>query len=155
MSQPPPEVIGSAVTVAWLHRDAPLSPTGNLSLYVDGEPLEGVSAIIIAFEPTTTTNEVHHCDSSWRILAVNSGGPSLASTLELVASWYEGMDHGWVETAFDLKKAEQTVRNSWSEKRCSFCGRIPTDFESLIEAREARICDLCVREFSAQLRGDG
>jgi ATP-dependent protease Clp ATPase subunit len=40
----------------------------------------------------------------------------------------------------------------WAGQRCSFCDKIPPDFNMMIERNNVRICDSCIAEFHKTLQ---
>ena len=60
---------------------------------------------------------------------------------------YPGISRKWRRTGFSKQRTEAYRRKTWKGLDCSFCCRLPDEFEQMVERGGLRICDICIREF--------
>src|SRR5439155_25561856 len=60
---------------------------------------------------------------------------------------YHGVSSCWMDAKISHEEALKFRDEMWAEQRCSFCDKIPPDFNKMIERNNVRICDLCIAEF--------
>jgi len=144
----PPEIIDSAVVLSWAKVDRSIRFTGRLHLYVAGQRLGKVPRIAIARDRTGSIL-VLFCNRRWRSLGATDRATSLSQTKKFVAQWYEGIDSRWVDTGLTARQARKLLKDYWAPFACSFCGQV--DYQAIVIATAARICNRCVESFHASL----
>ena len=141
-----PPVIASAAVVAFAAVGGSVRYTDSLHLLVGGTRLGRVPRLAIALDPFDNELFVFHCDAQWNCLGSSGGGKSVAEAKASIERAYPGLH--WTETPRTRDEALRVVRDYWRGQECSFCGRVPPQFESSF-AKEggARICNRCRVEF--------
>ena len=151
ISSQPPVVLDNARVLAYALVDDSVGYTGKSAVYVDRRVIGRVPRVAICQDLNSRELLLFHCDAKWTTLCVSGRFGSLGEAKQLVERTYPGIGRKWVDTNVSLEDAEAVLSDAWSEMRCSFCGRLPQQVDSLVEGREGRICDLCIVEFSGWL----
>jgi hypothetical protein len=145
--EPAPAVLGSAGVLSYALADAEVRYSGAICLYVGGQLLGRVPRLAIAQDPATSEILLLHCDEQWDVLGVSSGGPTLAAAKARAERGYPGIGAKWIDTPRSPEQIASLVRDSWEDQACSFCGRVPSEFTSSVQAPSARICNLCISDY--------
>jgi hypothetical protein len=143
----PPAILGSFAVLAYACVDEDVRYSGTICLYVGGRLLGRVPRLVIAQEADSSEVRILHCDGDWSVLGASPGGPTLALAKERAERGYPGIRCKWTDTPRTPEQVSQLLRESWDGWACSFCGRIPPEVETMVEASAARICNLCVDQF--------
>jgi hypothetical protein len=131
-------------------RDRSVTFRGRTNLYVDGKELRAVPRLAIG-EGRTGECVLFHCGRTWKV----RGAESYATLSELKHSAervYPGIRANWRQTNVTKRQAAAYRKRVWRGLECSFCGRLPDEFERLFGKRNARICDDCIRGFNRLLK---
>ena len=148
----PPPVIDLARVIAFASVAPHVQWTGRQTLFVGGELLGEVPNLAICknLDGPLTDYLLFHCDSEWKVLGV-SGAPSIEETKDQAERAYKGISECWIEANVSEEEAEKYIRNECADMICSFCGRLPTAVEGLVEGTNAHICYQCITEFHAAI----
>jgi hypothetical protein len=125
--------------------------TGRLDLVVDGKHLGPVPRLAICQAILEDELFLCHCDDSWKVLGVTGGLPSLEEAIRTAERGYRGSANRWVLTGLTRLSASDLATESTRHLVCSFCGRGPKELDALIEARGARLCNHCLRDYASWL----
>lgn len=156
MDQPegPPPVLSDARVLAYAHVDASVKFTGRQRLYVNGELLGRVPSLALCQSLKAEENEilVFHCDEEWNVLGVSGRKTNLAGAKAAVETSYQGIAAKWVDTDVSVEEARKWLEREYADDKCSFCGRLPFDFDSSFRGDHATICSDCVHKLAAMLK---
>lgn len=77
-----------------------------------------------------------------------SGGETIEAAKASAERAYRGITQKWIDTGVTEQEAITWMRENIKDMSCSFCDRVPGDFERLIEnkAGTVRVCNYCVEE---------
>jgi hypothetical protein len=142
----PPPVVDGARVLAFANVDKSVAFTDSGSLLVDGKPLGKVPCLAIC-EADDGAVLLMFCDKKWSSLGV-VGCASLARAKTRAEQDYVGISRKWIKASVTRRAAKQYLESLYRNQRCSFCGRTPLEVGQIIGGREARICDLCVRDLA-------
>jgi hypothetical protein len=92
-----------------------------------------------------------HCDERWNVLAPRGGAADLAAAKADAEITYRGIGEKWVDTNVSTEDARRWLEQEFPEDMCSFCGRLPFEFEGAFGGHKSRICNDCVRKYFALL----
>jgi hypothetical protein len=90
-----------------------------------------------------------HCDRRWNVLGVQGGYKSVSEAEGRAERMYPGISAVWQKANVSRREARAAEQKVWEPWRCSFCSRIPPEFDgslTLSPTTEARICHVCVTE---------
>ena len=152
MSEKPPPVLANARVLEYAVLDEWVTYSGHSSLFV-GNINEGlkepgpVACLAIAQDLKTGEIMLLHCDEEWDVLGRGGGYDSTAKAKTSAERAYHGVSSCWMDAKISHEEALKFRDEMWAEQRCSFCDKIPPDFNKMIERNNVRICDLCIAEF--------
>jgi hypothetical protein len=152
MQSTPPPVLDCARVIAFASVGPSVQWTGRQTLFVDGELLGEVPNLAICknIDSPLTDYLLFHCDNEWNVLGV-SGAPNMEEVKEKAERAYKGISELWIEAHVSEEEAEQFARNAYTDSICSFCGRLPTAVEGLVQGPNVRICYQCINEFQVAI----
>jgi len=84
------------------------------------------------------------CDERWSVVEKTA----YASVEKAKASHPEVE---WVDRPLSQDDVSPYLDELWKDQKCSFCGRRPDQVTRIVENGDARVCDICVREFREKL----
>ena len=145
MSAPPP-ALHSTHAIEYAIVDDNIRFEQRHTLNVGGEWLGAVPRLAICQDLHRPEFLVFHCDADWNVLGVAAGYESIAAAKAKVERSYHGLAGKWMPTGHTRVAAEEQVAESYKGWECSFCGRLPPEYEQLVGER-VRICNHCVDEF--------
>jgi hypothetical protein len=150
--KPPPLLMGCRIT-HYVVRDRSTTFTGRTNLFVNGRELGSVPCLAIG-ESKNGESLLLHCDRAWNVRGteVHEHVSAVQQSAERI---YPGISRRWLRTRVSRRQAEAYRRRVWKGMECSFCRRLPDEFESMVEKRRLRVCNICVREFNALLQSEG
>ncbi|HYS08780.1 MAG TPA: ClpX C4-type zinc finger protein [Myxococcales bacterium] len=152
MSEKPPPVLGNARVLEYAVLDESVTYSGHSSLFV-GKVNEGLKELgpvpCLAIVEDLKSGEITllHCDHDWDLLGIGGKYESTAQAKTSAERAYHGVSGCWIDAKITRDEALRFRDEIWAEKRCSFCDKIPPDFNKMIERNNVRICDLCIVEF--------
>jgi hypothetical protein len=152
-TETPPPAIDCARVISFARTDD-LAYTGAYALYVDGRLVGPVPRLVIAQSLDSDDFLLFHCDESWVVEGVSSVASSPEEVKERAERRYPGLASRWNDLNVTRETAAEYLRAT-SDTLCSFCGRAPFEISLMMEREGARICDVCMREFHAELQTDG
>lgn len=149
MATPPP-ILDSAKVLAFAIADNSVVRVRDDLLIVDGKPLDNVANFAICRYPDENECLLFFCDDSWKVLGC-SAHPSVGAAERSAEKEYRGIMSRWQLFHHD---DEAAIDRQCLEPLCSFCGKSFLKVEQMIEERNARICEACVRAFASSLDGE-
>ena len=152
VAAPPPTVTG--LRVLRYATTASLKFSGRSYLFVDGEEVGRVPRLIIG-EEMYLDSEVAllFCDRYWNAIGIAAGYRSIREAEARADRMYAGIGSRWVNPRVTKRQARAHEELIWKRERCSFCKRLPPQFNRWFPRNGASICDDCVRKFFAKLTG--
>jgi len=152
MSEKPPPVLGNARVLEYAVLDESVTYSGHSSLFVvnvdEGlKELGPVPCLAIGEDLKTGEIMLLHCDQGWDVLGLGGKYKSIAQAKARAERAYHGISACWIDAKITQDEALRFRDEIWADKRCSFCNKIPPDFNKMIERNNVRICDLCIAEF--------
>ena len=90
----------------------------------------------------------------WTILG-STAHASVAEARERAAQLAPGVEQQWIDRPLTNEDAAAYLDELWKDQKCSFCGRRPDQVTRIVQNGDARICDICIREFRERLSSDG
>ena len=148
----PPPALCFARVLAYAVVDSSVEFTGRTTMYVDGKELGAVPRLALC-QNIDAEDEIvlFHCDESWNVLAAGGTATTLQDAKADAAISYRGIDRKWIDTGLSEQDARRWLERTFPDSMCSFCGKLPIEFSSLVRGHRAGICDHCVRKFFATL----
>src|SRR5207302_10885890 len=77
-----------------------------------------------------------HCDEEWDALGRGGGYDSTAKAKTSAERAYHGVSSCWMDAKISHEAALKFRDEMWAEQRCSFCDKIPPDFNKMIERKQ-------------------
>lgn len=145
MKRPPP-TLDCAQVIEFAITDESVKFEQRYTLNVGGEWLGEVPNLAICKNLDESKYMVFHCNADWEVLGVAAGYVSAQEAREKVERSYHGLKGKWIPSEYTREEAEKYVRERFKNERCSFCGRIPPEFQMVI-GEDVRICNHCVDSF--------
>jgi hypothetical protein len=148
----PPPAIGSDRVIAYAFVDKTVAFTGKKRLYVDGELLGPVPRIAICKSLNKDVRDylILYCDKNWNVRGI-SGAPSFARAVKEAERCYQGISAKFIRVNTSAKAAREWLADKYPHAVCSFCGRMFFEVSTMIEAKSAVICSVCVEDFAREL----
>jgi ClpX C4-type zinc finger len=153
---PPPPVLCFARVLAYAIVDESVDFTGKPQVYLGGELLGRAPCLALCQNLPPDEDEImlFHCDEQWNVLAPSGGEADLAAAKANVEMTYQGIAAKWIDTGISLEEARHWLEQQYPEDMCSFCGRLPSEFEGAFGGHKSKICNECVRKYFAMLQKD-
>jgi hypothetical protein len=157
MNEKPPPVLGNARVLEYAVLDESVTYTGHSSLFV-GNVNEGlkelgpVPCLAIAQDLKTGEITLMHCDQDWDLLGLGGTYDSIADAKARAERTYHGVSSRWIDAKVIEQEALKYRDEVWADERCSFCDKIPPDFNMMIKRKDVRICNSCIEEFHKMLQ---
>ena len=123
--------------------------------FVDGVELGRVPRLAICQYRNTSEVLLFHCDSEWSVLGCG-GFSSMEKAKQRAERIYPGIGAHWIDSPYTQEEVDRGVEELFGEKRCSFCGKSPVEFENprFIGQAGVWICEPCVRSCHELLQKD-
>jgi hypothetical protein len=144
-----PAIIDSAYVRAYAEAGADIRFTGRQCIYVGGE-LAGPAGKLAICENGPNDFLLLLCDPDWNSFAC-AADESIEELLATAERWYEGIDKKWVFTHFSPEEDQRNMREYYAGQECSFCGRLPTEYENSFPSESAVICFECVERLHSAM----
>ena len=145
MSVPPP-ALHSTHAIEYAIVDETVRFEQRHVLNVGGEWLGEVPRLAICQDLYKDEFLLFHCDAEWNVLGVAAGYNSITEIKARAERSYHGVSQKWLPTGHTRASAEKYVADAFEGWKCSFCGRLPPQYENLVGER-VRICNHCIDEF--------
>ena len=128
--------------------------TGRQQLYVDDKLLGRVPCLALCQNVAPEEDEImlFHCDEEWNVLGANGRATNLSDAKADVEIAYRGLAAKWVDTGISADEARRWLEQQYPEDMCSFCGKLPFEFEAAFSGHRSTICGDCVRKYSSMLK---
>jgi hypothetical protein len=140
----PPFVIDGSRVLYYSLLGPTVSYSGKGLILVGGRDLGPVPRLILSESLRKKEFLVLHCDRNWNAVAHDGSYPSLKDAKRRAERMYPGVTKTWEKWAITKRKALAIERKQWSGYECSFCNRIPIEFDQSCHAKKAVICNICV-----------
>jgi hypothetical protein len=124
--------------------------SGRTWHFVGSEELGRVPRLAIGQELDGGETRLFHCDAEWNILA-SMPEDSPAAAMARAERIYPGLASLWIHRQVSDEEGRRVREEEALSMTCSFCGRRPDQVNQLVESKDSRICDHCLREFAASL----
>lgn len=145
--KPPPVVDGIRV-LSYSAIKPPVTYSGHSFLFVGGREVGPVPRLIIGEDLRSGDIVILHCDKRWNVVGIAGGYGSATQAKERSERIYPGIKNTWIKCTISKAEAVAHERKQWKGQECSFCGRIPPDFEMWVQAKTATICNLCITKYN-------
>ena len=152
LTQPPP-VLASARVLQYAILDGSVGFSGKSRVFIESRELGRVPRLVIAEGLETGDVVLLYCDDDWSVLAA-AGMRSPAHARGRAERTYPGVSRLWVDAGVSKAQALAYAEEESRDFKCSFCGRRPDQVRNLLAQGEARICNLCVAEFTRRLAAE-
>ena len=141
-----------ARVIAYAILDPSVEWTGRQRLFVGGQLLGPVPRLALCQNIGGDLTDILllHCNDDWESLGA-SGGPTLEDAKAEAERVYRGVSAKWIDTSTTPEQAASWIRAHYPDTICSFCGRLPTEFDLAVEGKGVQICSTCVQEFHKML----
>ena len=150
----PPPALDCAHAIEYAIADDGVRFEQRHTLNVDGEWLGAVPRLAICQNFDETQFMVFHCDAEWNVLGVAAGYNSVTEAKSSTERSYHGLSEKWMQTGHTREAAEKYVADRFKGWECSFCGRLPPQYEHLV-GDKVRICNHCIDEFHQEIHQGG
>ena len=145
----PPPVLDMARVIAYAIVDEAVEWTGRQALFVGGKELGRVPRLALCQNVSGTLKDVlvFHCDDQWEVLGC-TGGDTIEAAMASAERAYRGITNKWIFTNVTEEQAVAWMKEHLKDMACSFCDRVPGDWERLIENQTctARVCNYCINK---------
>jgi hypothetical protein len=121
-----------------------ISYSGHGLILIGGRDIGPMPRLIISESLRKKEFLVLHCDKNWNAIAHDGGYSSLKDAKRRAERMYPGVTKTWKKWSVTKHKALAIERKMWSGEVCSFCNRIPIEFDQWIHGKKAVICNICV-----------
>ena len=148
----PPPALDCAHAIEYAVVDNSVTFEQRFTLNVGGEWLGEVPQLAICRNLDETELMVFHCGSDWKVLGVAAGFDSIDEAKAKTERSFRGLTPKWAPTGYSRDDAASYLAGHFKDMKCSFCGRLPMQFQSIVGTK-VRICNHCVKEFYDALHG--
>jgi hypothetical protein len=146
----PPPVLASGRVLEYAILDESVGYSAKSRVFVQGLELGRVPRLVIAEGLESADVLLLYCDDEWSVLAA-AGKRSASHAKARAERTYPGVSRLWVEAGVSKEQAIAYAEEESRDFKCSFCGRRPDQVRNLLAHGAARICNLCVAEFTRRL----
>ncbi len=153
VTKKPPPVMASARVLEYAVLDGSVGFSGKSRVFVENRELGRVPRLAIGEALEAGEVLLLYCDDEWRVLAA-AGYPSPTHAKARAERTYPGVSRLWVDAGISREQALAYVEEESRDFKCSFCGRRPDQVRNLLAQGAARICNLCVAEFTRRLAAE-
>jgi hypothetical protein len=152
MIDKPPPVLSNGRVLEYAIVDESVTYSGHSSLFVGSaeggwKELGPVPCLAIIKELSTGEIMLLHCDDVWDQLGVSANFQSVEEAKARAERAYHGISSRWIDPKVTEEEALKYREEVWGDDKCSFCDKIPPNFEMMVRGRNVRICDSCIEEF--------
>jgi hypothetical protein len=149
----PPPVLASARVLEYAILDGSVGFSGKSRVFVESRELGRVPRLVIAEGLEAANVVLLYCDDEWSVLAA-AGVRSPDDAKARAEQTYPGVSRIWVDAGVSREQAVAYAEEESRDFKCSFCGRRPDQVRNLLAQGEARICNVCVADFTRQLAAE-
>lgn len=146
----PPPVIDTAKVIVFAIVGPEHVFNTEKALWVGDVRVGRVPKLAIAEGLNDTGFLILFCDEQWQSIAIVDA-KSLDDAKLRLSAFYPDIEGAWQTAPYGPADVERFIEATYGDLRCSFCDRWPFQVAALFEARSARICDACVKEYRDQL----
>ena len=148
----PPPVVDMARVIAYAILDESVEWTGRQTLFVDGKELGSVPRLILCQNIGGDLKDIllFHCNEAWECLGT-SGTDTLTNAKAQAEQAYRGITSKWIEMNVSRVEARAWIEKKYPDSICSFCDRLPTEYEQLVSGKSVAICNICIEEMHAAI----
>lgn len=154
MRPTPPPAIACAHVIEYAIVDDTVTFQQLGTLFVDGVLLGRVPTIAICQNLDEETFMIFHCSAEWEVLGVVADCASLIDAKQKVERMYPGISAKWLSTRYTRDAATRYVESIFKGEECSFCSRIPPQFDRAYTRNNVNICNHCIDEFYSLLQSE-
>jgi hypothetical protein len=147
----PPPVLVSCRVVQYVIRDKTVRFKGPTNLYVGGKEVRGVPRLAIVRDDKKHEVLLLHCSRAWGIVGMQARR-TIREAKRIAERAYPGISKKWVRTGITRGQATAFLKRLWKGQECSFCGRWPLDVQQMVAGRKARICNVCIEQFTVLMK---
>lgn len=154
MNKPPISIFIPSYVVEYAVVDSTVKFMNRKNLNVGGNWLGAVPKLAICKNLETSEYHLSHCDDEWNDLCAVQTAKTIQEIKEIAEKHYQGIGKNWVTSGYSETDAIASLNEEIETTKCSFCGRSPHDesTRSMIVSDNARICDVCIREFYHEIQ---
>jgi hypothetical protein len=134
----PPLVIGGTRVLEYASIRPPVVFSGRTNHFVNGVELGAVPRLVISQSLRGNEIQLNYCDESWDVLGCLSVA-SVTEAKQRAERNYPGVSRAWRKYRTSRRRALAYERKQWKGHVCSFCGRIPPEFNSWVLNGKATI----------------
>ena len=148
ISNSSPPFLDMSRVIAYAVLDSTVQCSGKQTIFVDGKLLGPVPKLALCENLGGDLKDilVFHCNDDWTVLGV-SGAKPIEDAKASAERAYRGITPKWVATNVTEEEARTWIKENCDLMVCSFCDRLPGDYEQLIESKSgARVCNHCIDE---------
>ena len=120
--------------------------SGRISILIGGKEIGRVPRLAIVDALREKGIYLLHCDKNWNVLSPDGVYPSLTEAKRRAELMYPSVGKTWIKATISKRLARAIERRNWRGHECSFCGRIPPEFQTSLHGNNAVICNICVEE---------
>jgi hypothetical protein len=126
----PPPAINSSRVLFYSLMPRNVGYSGKISIHIGGQEVGKVPRLVIAEPLREKGFRVLHCKRNWELISMDRLSKSINDA----------------KANFSKREAKAFEKEVWSDYECSFCGRIPLDFQMSVRGKQATICNICLNE---------
>lgn len=149
----PPPVLASARVLEYAILDGSVGFSGKSRVSVESPELGRVPRLAIGEALEAGKVLLLYCNEAWSVLAA-AGYRSPTHAKARAERTYPGVSRLWVDAGISREEALAYVEEESRDFKCSFCGRRPDQVRNLLAQGTARICNLCVADFTRRLAAE-
>ena len=149
-------MLGNGLVLEYAIVDESVTYSGHRSLFVGDasgglKELGPVPCLAITKDLKTGELALLHCDQEWDLLGTGGNYESVQRAKASAERAYPGISSRWIDAKVTEEAALKYRDEVWADDRCSFCGKIPPDFDMMVKGGNARICDSCIEKLHEML----
>jgi hypothetical protein len=149
----PPPVLAGLYVVAYANADHDVVFEQRQTLNVDGQWLGRMPSLAICQDFNSGEYSIQHCTEDWELTGVAGGYGSMEEAKVRIERSYHGISNKLMLANTSIKEARAIYEAELLARACSFCGRTPLQYTTVI-GDSVRICGQCVDEFYAAIHDD-
>ena len=142
----PPRVMNGSRVLYYSRMPRTVLYSGKISIRIGGKEIGRVPRLLIAEPLREKGVYLFHCRRSWNVISSDGIYKSVSEAKRQAELMYPGVTETWRKVAVSKRQARAIERRMWRGHECSFCSRIPPEFQTSLYGKNARICNICVDE---------
>jgi hypothetical protein len=147
----PPHVINGSRLLFYSLMPRTVGYSGKISILIGGKEVGRVPRLAIADSLREKGIYLLHCDKNWDLISLDGLFKSVTDAKRRAELMYPGVTRSWKKLTVSKREAMEIEKKIWKGQECSFCGRIPPEFERSLHSKSAQICNICVDQFYHRL----